>query len=99
MTEVRAEALHGSWVHSHEEGADAEMVFRPATRPMPPARGRMAFELRPDGTYVDRSPGPADVPVESTGSWSLEGGRLIIGTDRAWDGSAVREDELRVTRA
>ena len=43
------------------------MVFRPADRPFPPARGRTSFELRPDGTYVETSPGPVDVPEDVHG--------------------------------
>jgi hypothetical protein len=101
MTAYRADALHGSWVHSHEEDTADEMVFRPATRPLPPSRGRMAFDLRADGTYVERSPGPTDVPEESSGSWSLEDDRLILGgpsggSGHAWEVTALEKDELRV---
>ena len=70
--------LQGRWVHSHEEDTDEEMVFRPADRPLPPARGRTSLEFRPDGTYVESAPGPVDVPESSTGSWSLEAGRLVL---------------------
>jgi hypothetical protein len=97
------EVLQGRWVHSHEEDTDDEMVFRPADRPFPPSRGRTSFELRPDGTYVERSPGPVDVPEESEGSWSLEGDRLILGAggDRpghAWEISSAESDRLTVKK-
>ena len=99
MTARREDALYGRWVHSHEEDSDDEVVFRPATHPFPPARGRTSFELRPDGTYVEWSPGPVDVPEQSGGSWSLHGDRLIFepGDDRpdyVWQIKAVDGDRL-----
>ncbi len=79
------------------------MVFRPADHPLPPSRGRMAFELRPDGSYVEHSPGPVDVPEESSGRWSLEGDRLVLDPagDRprqAWEVRAAGEDRLVLRR-
>lgn len=66
-----AEALHQQWVHSYEEDTETNMVFRPATYELPPARGRVAFELRPDNTYVGTGIGPADVPEEEHGTWGI----------------------------
>ena len=57
------------------------MVFRPADHDFPRSRGRTSFELRPDGTYLESSPGPVDLPEETTGSWSLESDRLILGAE------------------
>ncbi len=93
--------LVGRWVHSHEEDTDDEMVFRPATRSFPPSRGRTRLELRADGTYVESSPGPVDLPEQSTGSWSLEGDRLMLTAragrpDHAWQISAAESDRLMV---
>ena len=103
MAAYREEALHGRWVHSHEEDTDGEMVFRPPTHRFPPSRGRTSFELRPDGTYLERSPGPVDVPEESTGSWSLEGDRLILGAEgdrpgHAWEVASLEGDRLVVRK-
>jgi hypothetical protein len=103
MSIGREDALHGHWVHSHEEDAEDEMVFRPATHPFGPSRGRVSFELRPDGSYVERSPGPVDAPVESTGSWSLQGDRLVLAgagehTGHAWEIATIEEDRLVVRR-
>ena len=71
--------LKTRWVHVSEEDTDDEMVYRPAGSPIPPARGRTSLEFRPDGTYVESAPGPVDVPEPaSTGSWSLEGDRLVL---------------------
>jgi hypothetical protein len=103
VTEPRREAVVGHWVHAHEEDTDDEMVFRPASHPLPPSRGRMALDLRPDGTYVESSPGPVDLPVESSAEWALEGDRLVLAGpgDRpgdAWEVAAADPDRLVVRR-
>lgn len=64
--------VSGGWVHVQEEDTEDEMVFRPAGTDLPPARGRMAFELRADGTFAETGLGATDVPEEATGSWTLE---------------------------
>ena len=99
MAELRAETLQGRWVHSHEEDTDDERVFRPESYEFPPARrGRESIELRPDGTYVESAPGPVDAPHESgSGSWRLEGDRLVVGGD-AWEIKAAGPDRLAVKR-
>lgn len=81
MAGYEEDLVRGRWVHSHEEDTDDELVFRPADRPFPPSRGRESFEFRRDGTYAERSPGPVDAPVSSTGSWSLEGDRLVLTSE------------------
>lgn len=93
------QALAGSWTHSHEEDGEGETVLRRSDYPFPPSRGRLSFELRPDGTYLERSPGPVDVPEESSGSWSLEGDRLTLepaaaGERRSWRVAALAADRL-----
>lgn len=77
--------LNRRWVHAHEEDGEGAMVFRPASQPLPPSRGRTWFELRPDGSFLESSPGPVDVPEASDGHWSLDGDRLVL---RAAGGSA-----------
>jgi len=94
----RDDLLQGRWVHSHEEDTDAEMVFRPAGYAFPRSRGRTSFELHTDGTYVESAPGPVDVPEESTGAWSLEGDRLVLGTDHAWEITEASNDRLAVRK-
>lgn len=103
MAEYREEALHGRWVHSHEEDSENEMVFRPATHSFPPSRGRASFELRPNGTYLESSPGPVDRPEQSSGSWSLEDDRLILASEghrpgHAWEVAGVEGDRLALRR-
>lgn len=75
------QAFEGHWVHSHEEDSEDEMIFRPASHPFPPSRGRASFDLRADGSYVERAPGPDDRPVERNGHWSLDGDRLVLAPD------------------
>jgi hypothetical protein len=69
---IASDVLGQHWVHSHEEDTDAEMVFRPASHPFPPARGRRSFELRAGGQLVEGRPGPTDRPQEAEGTWRLE---------------------------
>jgi hypothetical protein len=95
--------LQGRWVHSHEEDSDDEMVFRPADRPLPPSRGRTSLEFRPDGTYVESAPGPVDVPESSTGSWSLDGERLVLeaeghGPSRELEITGAEADRLTIRK-
>lgn len=60
-------------MHAHEEDTADEMVFRPVGTDLPPSRGRMAFDLRADGTFAETGLGASDVPEEATGSWLVEG--------------------------
>jgi len=99
----RKDALHGHWVHSHEEDTDTEMVLRPASHPFAPSRGRTSFEIRPDGTYVEISPGPVDLPEQTTGNWSRESDRLILRADgdrpgRDWEIAEAAADRLVVKK-
>ena len=73
----------GRWVHAHEEDTEDEMVFRPADADLPPARGRMGFELRADGTFVEAGLGARDVPEEATGTWALEGDMITLSEGAA----------------
>jgi hypothetical protein len=68
------------WVHVREEDTAGVRVYRPADRPLPPARGRDGLDLRADGTYVELRPGPADAPVGGpAGRWHSDSGRLALG--------------------
>jgi hypothetical protein len=95
--------LQGRWVRSSEEDTDDEMVFRPADLPLPPSRGRTSLEFRPDGTYVESAPGPVDVPESSTGSWSLEGTRLVLEAEgnrpsRELEITGAEDDRLTIRK-
>jgi hypothetical protein len=105
MPDLPAGLLHRRWVHSHEEDTDTEMVFRPDTFGFPPSRGRVSFELREDGTFLDRGIGPTDRSEETAGTWQLEGGERVVlresGTDqvrRRLDIASVEPDRLVVRK-
>ena len=63
--------LQQRWVHSHEEDTDTEKVYRPGDYDFPPSRGRESFQLKAGGQYLQRTPGPSDVPVGSEARWEL----------------------------
>ena len=71
--------LHGHWVHSHEEDSPTEAVYRPASHPFPPARGRDGFELEADGSLVEHGIGPTDRSTKTAGKWALDAGVLTMG--------------------
>jgi len=99
---VTQDRVVGSWVHVHEEDTGDEMVFRPADSDLPPARGRMGFELREDGTFAEAGLGARDVPEEAAGSWALEGQTITLsegatqGVPREMEVVSVEPDRLVV---
>jgi hypothetical protein len=89
------------WVHMREEDRDGVEVYRPADRPLPPARGRDGIEFRPDGTYVDLRSGPVDAPVGGpAGRWrtDLAGHLELTGPEGSsdYDIVALDDDILRI---
>lgn len=72
--------LLGTWVHSHEEDAAGEMVFRPASYPFPLSRGRRSFELAAGGDLTESGPGPADRTQRIRGRWTVNGDELTLST-------------------
>jgi len=73
--------LGQTWVHSHEEDTEEEMVFRPATFQFPPSRGRVSFELQPDGNLVEAGIAPTDGPEYTQGTWEVGDDDLRLQTD------------------
>lgn len=71
-------ALYRHWVHSHEEDAGSERVYRPVSFAFPPSRGRTSFELRSDGTMIEHAPGPADRGEDIPGTWALAEGDALL---------------------
>jgi hypothetical protein len=78
MGQISPSALHGRWLRSTEEDTCSEIVYRPQSHPFPASRGRDGFELRPDGTVVQVSAGPADLPTRRHGRWRLVGDALHL---------------------
>ncbi len=60
------------WAHSHEEDTDEVEVYRPPGFAFPPSFPRRGFEIRTDGVYLRRGPGPADELVTETGRWTAD---------------------------
>jgi hypothetical protein len=69
---IHIEALYGKWVHSREEDTQEEMVFRPPGYTFPPSRGRAAFKLGPNNSYVSAGIGSTDISDVREGRWELE---------------------------
>jgi hypothetical protein len=78
---VDRQVLERRWIHSHEEDTAEGMVFRPDDHAFPPSRGRLGFELRPDGGYVETAIGPTDRPEQVSGTWTLEGDTIVVARD------------------
>jgi hypothetical protein len=70
--------LQQRWLHSREEDSATQMVFRPDTYELPPARGRTGFELAPGGDMVTLGIGPTDRRAVGEGTWKLEGGDTLV---------------------
>ena len=86
--------LFRRWMHSHEEDSGDLRVYRPASYPFPPARGRRGLEFKPDGELVLYGPGPSDKPAATTSRWSSAGsGRVKLG-DRELEIVSVEPDRL-----
>jgi hypothetical protein len=69
---IDLKSLARTWIHSHEEDTQGEMIFRPDSYPLPPSRGRKSFQLEPGGQAVSSGPGPDDRTTTSKGSWTLQ---------------------------
>jgi hypothetical protein len=54
------------------------MVFRPATHPFPPSRGRSRYRLEKGGILQAIRPGPTDKRESAGGTWSLEDGKVLV---------------------
>jgi hypothetical protein len=95
--------LGQTWVHSHEEDTEEEMVFRPATFQFPPSRGRRSFELQPNGNLVEAGIAPTDGPEEMQGTWEIGEDDLVLRTDpsktpRVMRIASVDEDRLIIEK-
>ena len=64
--------LLGAWSHSHEEDHDDVRVFRHAEYSFPPSRGRLGFELLPDGAARYSGLTADDRRGLATCRWSLD---------------------------
>jgi hypothetical protein len=77
-TPLQIHWLRQEWVHAHEEDTGDTRVFRPASHPLPPSRGRRTLDLRKEGLLTQSQPGADDRRTRETGVWSLEGQTLTL---------------------
>lgn len=77
---IDRKALPQTWIHSHEEDTAEETVFRPASYPLPPSRGRKSFQLKPDGSAISSGPGPDDRSLKAQGKWHMHADKLVVET-------------------
>jgi len=103
MPPVDKTALRGGWLHAHEEDGPGQMVFRPSTQQLPPARGRDGYEFHPDGKLSAIGSGPTDRSTTAEGGWSLDPhGRITIRMpgqpDQVLEVISVDKDRLVVKK-
>jgi hypothetical protein len=68
----------GSWLHSYEEDTASTSLYRPHDYPFRPSRRvRGGLEFRPDGSFIERQPGPDDRLHESVGRWKDQGSNRV----------------------
>jgi hypothetical protein len=73
--------ITGAWLHSFEEDTETTAVYRPSDHPFRPARRvRRGLEFRPDGTFVERHPGPDDRLRKRHGRWERQGPNRVAVT-------------------
>lgn len=82
---VDPDLLADRWVGAPEQGEGDELVFVSGEHAaaLPPARGRQSFVLASDGSARTLGPGPDDRPMETSGSWHLDGRHLSVRTSGA----------------
>lgn len=66
------------WIHSYEEDTKGVKVFRPSHYNFPPARGRIGFEVKENGQFIQYRIGPTDRVVKVSGRWKAEGRDKIL---------------------
>jgi hypothetical protein len=72
MAKKHSDPLMQRWLHSHEEDTRTDKVYRPASFPFPPSRGRTGFELRPDHSYIRSGIAARDGVSEEQGTWEIK---------------------------
>jgi len=59
------------WIHSREEDTNEIQVYRPSTYNFPLSRGRIAFEIEKNGTFIQYGIGPDDTRKKVEGNWTI----------------------------
>ena len=58
--------------------ATLRWYFGPRAMSFRRTRGRISFDLRPDGGLIERGPGPSDRSEESEGKWQLDANQNLV---------------------
>ena len=66
------EIFEKHWIHSYEEDKDDIKVYHPSTFNFPLSRGRIAFEIEKNGTFIQYGIGPDDTRKKVEGNWTIE---------------------------
>lgn len=98
MINVNRSTIVGHWVHAHEEDWEGNMVFRREGTSLPPSRGRITLDLRPDGSAELGKIAATDGIETTGGEWDLKGESLLVrddqGETRNWYVIASEPDRL-----
>ena len=66
------EIFEKRWIHSYEEDTNDSQTYRPSTFNFPLSRGRIAFEIEKNGTFIQYGIGPDDTRKKVEGNWTIE---------------------------
>jgi hypothetical protein len=86
-------ALFTDWRHSHEEDSPDVKVFRPSSYKFPRSRGRVGFEIKKNGEFVQYEIAPTDGLAKRTGRWKAEGKDTITV---AFDGADAKPLTIKI---
>ena len=76
----------GQWVEVREEAQPGQILLRPLTADLPPARGRRRLDLDAQGGAREGRPGADDrFSMAPPTSWTLDGALLTIASGE-WAG-------------
>ena len=73
----QAKNLTQTWRHSQEEDQGAVQVYRPASYPFPPARGREGYTFAPGGQLTKLAIAPTDGTLPLPGHWRWASARAL----------------------
>ena len=94
---IKRDVLPGRWIHSWEEDAGGNQVYRPEGYDFPLSRRpRESVELRPDGTLILGEPSASDSLREAQGRWEIAEGDILL----FYSGSGTEpEKKMRIKSA
>jgi hypothetical protein len=76
------ECIFKNWIHSREEDTEGISVYRPSNFKFPPSRGRVGFEVKKSGEFIQYAIGRDDRPKKEFGHYKvIESKRLYVSFD------------------